>query len=55
MRELMGKLKLTVNEGKTRICTVPEGSFEFLGYTFGRLYKRTPIWACDRPRRASGT
>ena len=38
MRELMGKLKLTVNEDKTRICTVPEGSFEFLGYTFGRLY-----------------
>jgi len=38
MRELMGKLKLTVNEEKTRICTVPEGSFEFLGYTFGRLY-----------------
>ena len=38
MRELMGKLKLTVNEDKTRICTVPEGRFEFLGYTFGRLY-----------------
>ena len=38
MREIMGKLKLTVNEEKTRICTVPEGSFEFLGYTFGRLY-----------------
>jgi RNA-directed DNA polymerase len=41
MRELMGKLKLTVNEEKTRICKVPEGSFDFLGYTFGRLYKRT--------------
>jgi hypothetical protein len=41
MRELMGKLKLTVNEEKTRICTVPGGSFEFLGYTFGQLYKRT--------------
>jgi RNA-directed DNA polymerase len=38
MRELMGKLKLTVNEEKTRICTVPEGEFDFLGYTFGRLY-----------------
>src|SRR5450631_1847271 len=37
MRELMGKLKLTVNEEKTRICTVPEGEFEFLGYTFGRM------------------
>jgi RNA-directed DNA polymerase len=38
MRELMGRLKLTVNEEKTRICTVPEGQFDFLGYTFGRMY-----------------
>jgi RNA-directed DNA polymerase len=38
MRELMGKLKLTVNAEKTRICTVPEGEFDFLGYTFGRMY-----------------
>jgi RNA-directed DNA polymerase len=38
MREIMGKLKLTVNEEKTRICKVPEGEFDFLGYTFGRLY-----------------
>jgi group II intron reverse transcriptase/maturase len=37
MREIMGKLKLTVNEEKTRICKVPEGEFDFLGYTFGRL------------------
>jgi len=41
MRELMGRLKLTVNEEKTRICTVPEGSFDFLGYTFGRMYSPT--------------
>src|SRR6202023_1448490 len=33
-----GKLKLTVNEDKTRICKVPEGEFDFLGYTFGRMY-----------------
>jgi hypothetical protein len=38
MREIMGKLKLTVNEEKTRVCRVPEGEFDFLGYTFGRLY-----------------
>src|SRR3974377_35764 len=38
LRELMGKLKLTVNEDKTRICKVPEGEFDFLGYTFGRVY-----------------
>ena len=37
LREIMGKLKLTVNEEKTRICKVPEGEFDFLGYTFGRM------------------
>ena len=38
MRERMGKLKLMVNEEKTRICKVPEGEFDFLGFTFGRMY-----------------
>ncbi len=38
MRDIMGKLKLRVNEEKTRICKVPEGQFDFLGYTFGRMY-----------------
>ena len=38
MREIMGKLKLTVNEEKTRICKVPESEFDFLGFTFGRRY-----------------
>ena len=38
LREILGKLKLTVNEEKTRICKVPEGEFDFLGYTFGRMY-----------------
>ena len=38
MREIMGKLKLTVNEEKTRICKVREGTFDFLGYSFGRRY-----------------
>lgn len=38
LHEIMGKLKLTVSEEKTRICKVPEGEFDFLGYTFGRLY-----------------
>jgi len=38
LRAIMGKLKLTVNEEKTRICRVPEGQFDFLGYTFGRMY-----------------
>jgi hypothetical protein len=38
LREIMGKLKLRVNEEKTRICKVPQETFDFLGYTFGRLY-----------------
>jgi len=38
LREIAGKLKLKVNEEKTRICKVPEGEFDFLGYTFGRMY-----------------
>ena len=38
LREIMGKLKLPVNEEKTRICRVPDGEFDFLGYTFGRMY-----------------
>jgi RNA-directed DNA polymerase len=38
MRRIMGKLKLTVNEERTRTCRVPEETFDFLGYTFGRCY-----------------
>jgi RNA-directed DNA polymerase len=38
VHEIMGKLKLAINEGKTRICKVPEEEFDFLGYTFGRMY-----------------
>jgi group II intron reverse transcriptase/maturase len=38
MRNMMSRLKLTVNESKTRVCRLPEEKFEFLGYTFGRCY-----------------
>ena len=43
LREITGKLKLTISEEKTRICKVPDGEFDygefdFLGYTFGRMY-----------------
>ena len=38
MQIIMEKLKLTVNEQKTRLCRVPEESFDFLGYTLGRCY-----------------
>ena len=38
LREIMGKLKLVVNEAKTRLCKMPEGQFDFLGYTFGWMH-----------------
>jgi group II intron reverse transcriptase/maturase len=38
MRKMMGQLKLTVNEEKTRTCHLPEDEFDFLGYTFGQRY-----------------
>jgi RNA-directed DNA polymerase len=38
MREMMSRLKLTVNETKTKLCRVPHETFDFLGYTFGRCY-----------------
>jgi hypothetical protein len=38
MRVMMSKLKLTVNETKTRVAKLPEEKFDFLGYTFGRCY-----------------
>jgi RNA-directed DNA polymerase len=38
MRSMMTKLKLTVNETKTRVCKLPEEKFDFLGYSFGRCY-----------------
>jgi RNA-directed DNA polymerase len=38
MQKMMSKLKLTVNESKTRVCSVPEEKFDFLGYTFGQCY-----------------
>ncbi|HKB42221.1 MAG TPA: reverse transcriptase domain-containing protein [Gemmataceae bacterium] len=36
MREMMVKLKLTVNETKTRLCRLPEDTFDVLGFTLGR-------------------
>jgi RNA-directed DNA polymerase len=38
MRVMMTKLKLTVNETKTRVAKLPEEKFDFLGYSFGRCY-----------------
>jgi RNA-directed DNA polymerase len=38
MRRMMERLRLTVNEAKTRLCRAPDEPFTFLGYTIGTLY-----------------
>jgi len=38
MRTMMARLKLVVNEAKTRLCQGPDEPFNFLGYTIGRRY-----------------
>ena len=55
MRQIMDKLQLTVNEEKTRICQVPQGEFDFLGYTFGQIYsvKRGKAYLGHRPSKKS--
>jgi len=40
MRAMMSRLKLTVNETKTKLCRVPDETFDFLGYTFGQCYSQ---------------
>jgi group II intron reverse transcriptase/maturase len=35
MRRTMERIKLTVNEKKTRLCSLPTETFTFLGFTFG--------------------
>jgi group II intron reverse transcriptase/maturase len=51
MRDMMTRLKLTVNERKTKLCRLPEQTFDFLGYTFGRYYsgKTGRAYLCPRP------
>ena len=53
MRSMMQKLKLTVNEEKTRSCRVPDESFDFLGYTIGRCHstKTGRAYIGTRPSR----
>lgn len=55
MRKLMQRLKLTVNEAKTRITPVPHASVEFLGYTLGRCYstKTGRAYIGTRPSKKS--
>src|SRR5215475_9163222 len=45
LREIMSKLKLTVNEDKTQICKVPEGEFDFLGFSVLQAHtERSSSW-----------
>ena len=38
MQAMMTKLKLTMNDTKTKVAKLPEEKSDFLGYTFGRCY-----------------
>ena len=53
MQHLMERLGLTVNTSKTRVCRVPDNTFDFLGYTFGRCYstKTGRAYIGTRPSR----
>ena len=53
MREIMRRLKLTVNEAKTHVCHLPQERFDFLGYTFGRYYSPQTGQAYLCPARPS--
>jgi RNA-directed DNA polymerase len=53
MRDMMAKLKLTVNEKKTRKCSVPAETFTFLGFTFGRQVSWTTGRAYVAPAPAT--
>ncbi len=52
MRHLMQRLGLTVNEKKTKLITIPEGSFTFLGYEIGSFYGKGGVpYIGTRPSR----
>jgi group II intron reverse transcriptase/maturase len=53
MRSMMHRLKLTVNETKTKLCRMPDETFDFLGYTFGRYYspKTGRVHLCPLPAK----
>ena len=55
MRALMSKPKLTVNEEKTRICKVPDETFDFLRHAFGQMRsaKIGKAYIGHRPSRKS--
>ncbi len=40
LRDMMGRLRLTVNEAKTRCVQAPDERFDFLGYTIGKCWSK---------------
>ena len=44
MRMIMGMLKLTVNEEKTRICKLPEETFDLFGLHVWAAVNRSDLW-----------
>ena len=54
MVKLMTRLGLEVNATKTRIARLPEGQFDFLGYTVGRFHGRNgrPYFGTRPSRKA---
>ena len=55
LRQIAGEIGLMVNEEKTRVCRLPEGRFDFLGYSFERCYsERTGLsYLGSRPSKKS--
>jgi RNA-directed DNA polymerase len=55
LRQIASQIGLTVNEDKTHVCRLPEGRFDFLGYSFERCYsERTGrSYLGSRPSRKS--
>jgi RNA-directed DNA polymerase len=57
LRDMMARLKLTINETKTRLCQAPDEPFNFLGYTLGRRYSAKTgrpyigVWPSDKKLR----
>jgi RNA-directed DNA polymerase len=54
MRDMMTRLRLTVNEDKTHTCRLPDETFEFLGYTIGRCYSPKTGYAYIGTRPSKG-
>jgi len=53
MRRIFGIMKVALNEDKTRICKIPDETFDFLGYTIGRCHspKTGRAYIGTRPSR----